>query len=234
MPFEIVPYVSPPPSPLPSDSTNTTVMGYEIQPPNPLVTDEVTARVNGRFPFLCGEIASAVVVDPSNITMTLRPRATCTDTSHVWVQDFDLGLRSAGEHLVLLDASSERASGTTHELFTVRFTVTDPNAPPPPPPPPPGDSLEAALSPAHPNPFRTETEFSVSIKDPQRAEVVVFDLSGRRLATVFRGLLPAGTSQLAWNGRRMDGRRAPGGIYFTRLTLPDRVVTRRVVLLTTP
>ena len=62
----------------------------------------------------------------------------------------------------------------------------------------------------------------------------MFDLSGRRVATVFRGLMPAGTSQLAWNGRRMDGRRAPGGIYFTRLTLPDRVVTRRVVLLTTP
>ncbi len=234
VPFDVVRGAPPPPPPPPSDTSNTVVMGFEILPPNPLITDEITARVNGRYPFACGEIASAAAVDPQNLAMTIRPGATCADTSHVWVQDFALGPYSAGEHLVHLDVTCERASGTTHELYTLRFTVTDPNAPPPPPPPPPGDSLKAALSPGHPNPFRAETQFSVSIKDPQRAEVAVFDLSGRRVTTVFRGMLPAGTSQLAWDGRRADGRRAPGGIYFTRLTLPDRVVTRRVVLLTPP
>jgi len=58
----------------------------------------------------------------------------------------------------------------------------------------------------------------VSIAEPTQAEVAVFDLSGRRVATIQRGVLPAGTSNLEWNGRRADGSRAAGGIYFYRLT----------------
>ena len=46
--------------------------------------------------------------------------------------------------------------------------------------------------------------------------------------------LPKGTSTLAWNGRRSDGSRAPGGIYFYRLTRPGQVMNRRVVLLGSP
>jgi flagellar hook assembly protein FlgD len=62
----------------------------------------------------------------------------------------------------------------------------------------------------------------------------VFDVVGRRVVTIHKGMLPQGTSQLAWNGRRQDGSRAPGGIYFYRLTLQDRVIHRQVVLLGTP
>jgi len=64
--------------------------------------------------------------------------------------------------------------------------------------------------------------------------VSVFDLFGRRVVTIHHGVLPQGTSLLAWNGRRQDGSRAPGGIYFYRLTLQDRVIHRQVVLLGTP
>jgi hypothetical protein len=66
------------------------------------------------------------------------------------------------------------------------------------------------------------------------AEVAVFDLNGRRVTTIFRGQLPGGTSQLKWDGRRGDGSWAASGIYFYRLTLPDRIVSRQVVFLNRP
>jgi flagellar hook assembly protein FlgD len=96
------------------------------------------------------------------------------------------------------------------------------------------DSSSAGVSSSHPNPFREQSSFSVSLDTPQSVDVGVFDVLGRRVVTIHKGMLPQGTSQLAWNGRRQDGSRAPGGIYFYRLTLQDRVIHRQVVLLGTP
>ena len=63
------------------------------------------------------------------------------------------------------------------------------------------------------------------------ANVAVFDILGRRVSTVFRGRLKAGTTELAWNGRHDDGSRATAGVYFYRLEMKGRVVSRRLVLL---
>ena len=38
-------------------------------------------------------------------------------------------------------------------------------------------------------------------------------------------------SELAWNGRHDDGSRATAGVYFYRLEMKGRVVSRRLVLL---
>jgi len=222
----------PPPPPGPSDSTNTTVLSIEVVPAAPDLDDPVTVRLRGRYPFDCGFIASSAVSD-TNLSLTLGRLPACADTNHAWTHEYELGVLPVGTTTFMLDVAAERANGTTHELHGIPVTVIDPDAPPP-PPPPPVDSLESVLSKSHPNPFHDEARFSVSVMEPRRAEVAIFDLSGRRVATVFRGTLPAGTSQLAWNGRRADGSRAPGGIYFYRLTLPERIITRRVVLLGTP
>ena len=64
--------------------------------------------------------------------------------------------------------------------------------------------------------------------------ILVTDVNGRRVRTVFEGLFERGTTQLSWDGRRDDGSRAPAGLYFYRLVLPNRVVARRVVLLPQP
>src|SRR5215831_6458246 len=95
--------------------------------------------------------------------------------------------------------------------------------------PPPPDST-GALSTSRPNPFTEVTRFSVSTDAPADADVSVFDVTGRRVSRVFHGQLPAGTSELAWNGRRDDGTRAVAGVYFYRLEMRGRVVSRRLVL----
>jgi hypothetical protein len=88
------------------------------------------------------------------------------------------------------------------------------------------------VSHARPNPFSSETRFSVTLPAAGVLDVGVFDLAGRRVATVFRGSLGAGVHPFTWNGTDADGRRAPGGVYFYRAVVGGNSLVRRMVLLT--
>jgi len=236
VPFDVIaaggppppPPPPPPPGPPPIDSVTTLVLGADVRPPAPLMGDRVSVRVTGRYPFNCGFIASAGT-EGADLAMTLAQADTCADSTRTWEQSFDLGtVDTAGTYTRLLHIHVP--SIHLDRVYGFGYRVIDPNAPPP----PPIDSLQAGLSASAPNPFHGKTSFGVSIAEPMPVDVAVFDLGGRRVATIHHGVLPAGTTTLEWNGRRADGSRAPGGIYFYRLTLPNRVVTRRLVLLGTP
>ncbi len=234
VPFEVSVGSPPPPPPPPGpgiDSVTTLVNDIEVMPANPQLGDRLAVRFRGRYPFDCGWLADSSNADPANLSLTLATTPGCGDSSRVWTTTFDLGFPAAGDHVGLLHLHVPSLS--LERLQGFAYHVTDPNAPAP-PPAPPIDSLEAGLSASAPNPFSERTTFAVSLADPTPAEVAVFDVGGRRVATIHHGLLPRGTTNLAWDGRREDRSRAPGGIYFYRLTLPTRVVTRRVVLLGAP
>jgi hypothetical protein len=78
-----------------------------------------------------------------------------------------------------------------------------------------GDGL--VLTQNYPNPFSTST--SVGFKLPEQAMVslAVYDMLGRRVATVFEGTLNTGTYQRSWDGVQSDGVAAPSGYYVLRL-----------------
>ncbi len=230
-PFEVV--ASAPPPPPPVDSTTYGLPGYvELDPSNPQPGQDVAVVAGGRLPFSCGTVTQAGLVDSMQLAITFRPDSGCADTTSAWSHRFDLGPLPAGRYWYQIVITLDDGVHPAPFRWPFTFVVGDP--PPPPPSPPPGDSLVTALSPSRPNPFHDETRFSVSVLAPTHADVGIFDLGGRRVATVFRGELPGGTSELAWDGRTSNGRFAPGGIYFYRLTLPNRVVSRRVVLLGRP
>ena len=63
---------------------------------------------------------------------------------------------------------------------------------------------------------------------PVRADV--FDLQGRRVATLADRVLAAGAQVLAWNGRDATGARAGRGLYFVRVLTPTLVAETRVLL----
>ena len=54
-------------------------------------------------------------------------------------------------------------------------------------------------------------------------------MNGRKLTTIGLGAEVGGV--IEWNGRDMDGRRVPAGLYFARLTSGSRHVQTRIVLL---
>lgn len=86
--------------------------------------------------------------------------------------------------------------------------------------------VEAAFSQNHPNPFNPVTTIKFSLPEPGRVELVVFDLQGRRVATLADGELGAGDHAITW-----DASDQASGVYFYRLTAGDVQETHRMVLL---
>jgi flagellar hook assembly protein FlgD len=62
-------------------------------------------------------------------------------------------------------------------------------------------------------------------------EVAVHDLSGRRVATLFRGALAAGPHDFAWRGERSDGSAAANGIYFVQARVGGERLSGKVIFL---
>ena len=73
-----------------------------------------------------------------------------------------------------------------------------------------------ALGRPTPNPFLRTTSLSLSLPTSADAVVEVYDVTGRLVATLADGPLPAGESRLTWDGRDRDGREVASGIYFCR------------------
>ncbi len=80
------------------------------------------------------------------------------------------------------------------------------------------------LSAARPNPTGGPTTFALALPQSGDVDLAIYDLAGRRVATLWRGTLPAGTREFTWNGV------AQNGVYFARLVVDGEVRTSRVVL----
>ncbi|TMQ49738.1 MAG: hypothetical protein E6K73_09485, partial [Candidatus Eisenbacteria bacterium] len=65
-----------------------------------------------------------------------------------------------------------------------------------------------------------------SLRDRSRRLALV-DVSGRVVATLVDGIQRSGRYELAWDGTRAGQRLTPG-LYFVRLTAPDRTVVRKL------
>jgi hypothetical protein len=87
-----------------------------------------------------------------------------------------------------------------------------------------------AFHPATPNPFTTDATLSFSLAERGPVELAVYDVSGRRVATVFSGERDAGEHAFHWNGIGDDGNRASAGIYFCRLRAGKETLTRKISL----
>jgi hypothetical protein len=75
------------------------------------------------------------------------------------------------------------------------------------------DRLDAAF----PNPFRQHATISFSLARPAAVRLSIYDVAGRRLATLAEGPLLAGEHRRVWDGRDDAGRAIAAGVYFYRL-----------------
>ncbi|MEM8600153.1 MAG: FlgD immunoglobulin-like domain containing protein [Bacteroidota bacterium] len=91
-----------------------------------------------------------------------------------------------------------------------------------------GPSPALTLSEAFPNPTAGALSFSFALADARRVDVGVYDLLGRRVATVATGLQAAGTHEATWDGRDARGRSVGPGVYVVRLVGDGQQVTRRI------
>jgi hypothetical protein len=82
-----------------------------------------------------------------------------------------------------------------------------------------------------PNPFnpRTRIDFTLSRGGPVR--LTVFDVSGRRVATLVNRELPSGAHHVDWLGRTDAGPAAASGVYFYAIEAPSLHDRRKMILL---
>jgi hypothetical protein len=69
-----------------------------------------------------------------------------------------------------------------------------------------------------PNPFSGSTTIGFEVLASGEIQVDVFNLLGRKVATVFTGAVAAGEHQLQWDARDATGAVVPSGLYFYRLS----------------
>jgi hypothetical protein len=87
----------------------------------------------------------------------------------------------------------------------------------------------AALSNAWPCPARGATSLMLALPQATSAHVTVCDVSGRRVATLAQGVLPAGRHAITWDGRDASGAMAAPGLYFVRVDAGAFHAQQRVV-----
>jgi hypothetical protein len=98
--------------------------------------------------------------------------------------------------------------------------------------PGPGPSGALRFSrPPSPNPARGAVAFAVLVPQEQRVEVTIADLTGRRVATLWSGALPAGEHLFAWKGDTSRGGAARSGLYLAQLRAGDVAVAKLFALL---
>lgn len=88
-----------------------------------------------------------------------------------------------------------------------------------------------ALYQNYPNPFNAVTTVSFALPGASNVEVVVYDVSGRRVALIERGREEAGVINRSWNGKDDRGRPLASGVYFLRVRAGAAEAARKIVIL---
>jgi hypothetical protein len=99
--------------------------------------------------------------------------------------------------------------------------VDDPSSSPP---------VMAWFGEAAPNPFSSSMEVAYTVPSGGRLRLGVYDVQGRRLASLVDAIVPAGRHVARWDGRDGRGRTLPAGVYFLRLELGEHREARKIVI----
>ena len=82
----------------------------------------------------------------------------------------------------------------------------------------------------YPNPFNPSTEIVFTLPEAVYVELAVFDLTGRRVATLVSQPMEAGRHAVGWDGRSTAGRTVSSGMYLYRMEAGGFTATRRLML----
>jgi hypothetical protein len=85
---------------------------------------------------------------------------------------------------------------------------------------------EPMLYGGHPNPFNPVTQVTFWIPETARTSVTVYDVAGKRVATLVDEVRNRGDHTVEWNAGGLSS-----GVYFLRLEVVDFVQNKKVVLL---
>lgn len=83
----------------------------------------------------------------------------------------------------------------------------------------------------YPNPFEGQTTIEYQLKKAEKVNIKVYNSLGQEVATLFDGEQSMGTQSVTWGGKNTAGQVLPTGTYFCKLTIGNRVQTRKIVMM---
>ncbi|MFC1484304.1 Ig-like domain-containing protein [Candidatus Neomarinimicrobiota bacterium] len=87
-----------------------------------------------------------------------------------------------------------------------------------------------ALQANYPNPFNPSTIIPYDVPRPAELRLVIYNLLGQPVRTLFTGQILPGHYQAVWDGKDNYGRPAASGIYIYSLQTEGTVISRKMVL----
>jgi hypothetical protein len=121
--------------------------------------------------------------------------------------------------VVAHDADANTAEDASDAAFSVTVTTDAQSSLP--------SVLALEIASAHP--FNGAGAFGLAVPSASNVRISVYDVSGRRVATLVDAAYQPGRYRIAWNGASAHGR-AASGIYFCRLEACGKVLTKKIVL----
>ncbi len=88
-----------------------------------------------------------------------------------------------------------------------------------------------SLKPAYPNPFNPVTTIPFEIASRARVDIGIFDVTGKRIATLVDRVLDGGSYTTVWKGKSSSGARVASGLYFCRLKAGSYSATQKLTLI---
>ncbi len=82
-----------------------------------------------------------------------------------------------------------------------------------------------------PNPFNPRTTIGFVLPRSGHCQLVLHDLHGRIVRSLFEGTRSGGPQQFLWNGFDDEGRAVPSGVYFARLVFDGGSEVRKMTLI---
>ena len=82
-----------------------------------------------------------------------------------------------------------------------------------------------------PNPFNPMTTIKFAVPKDGKVDLAVYDVAGRKIATVLSEVLTAGNQEVTWTGRNDRGQAVASGTYFYRVSAGDETVTGKMLLM---
>ncbi|MDZ7290870.1 MAG: T9SS type A sorting domain-containing protein, partial [candidate division KSB1 bacterium] len=83
----------------------------------------------------------------------------------------------------------------------------------------------------YPNPFNPETRFQLTLPEPGRVVLKIFDILGREVKTLMDADKLAGRYTVVWDGKNRAGMEVASGTYLCQLQFNGQTLTQKILLM---
>ncbi len=91
-------------------------------------------------------------------------------------------------------------------------------------------ALTDGINSIYPNPFNPSTTISFSLAKTSQVKLEIYNLKGQLVRTLIKKEMAQGTHSVEWNGKNGENTGVASGIYFCRLTIPDKTQARKLMV----